>query len=374
MKYMVISKKVGVILLESLILCKSWTLANYCFFISSIPIVQGLPGIESTQRFLTKNGFLGSSYLSNRDFENRKTILIQIARETEARFKDMPDERVAQILRFDGVTHQDINGEFYLWSSVNSSIPLSSMNQIQRQNTLNVSMVNYKEANKLCKTGTCFLLGTFILGSYSMVEVAWLRRFSTILGVGELFLGIELGQRVHPEAPFGLFSNPISGKICELKLFSPYKTGIIRFGWNRIRDALTTTILIVFCGAPLQLLGHELPNDSGTSCVGDVVSGIRRVFQSVFQAVYEKTAWVVPTSTEKYFTQFRNFRNGYIEEIMFEDPTIQNEQIIERLRQICLQNTQGQIDNIFIGKQYFCSYDNLYDESKCTELYARLEI
>ena len=58
---------------------------------------------------------------------------------------------------------------------------------------------------------------------------------------------------------------------------------------------------------------------------------------------------------------------------MFEDPTIQNEQIIERLRQICLQNTQGQIDNIFIGKQYFCSYDNLYDESKCTELYARLE-
>ena len=130
-------------------------------------------------------------------------------------------------------------------------------------------MVNYKEANKLCKTGTCFLLGTFILGSYSMVEVAWLRRFSTILGVGELFLGIELGQRVHPEAPFGLFSNPISGKICELKLFSPYKTGIIRFGWNRIRDALTTTILIVFCGAPLQLLGHELPNDSGTSCVGD---------------------------------------------------------------------------------------------------------
>ena len=123
----------------------------------------------------------------------------------------------------------------------------------------------------------------------------------------------------------------------------------------------------------LQLLGHELPNDSGTSCVGDVVSGIRRVFQSVFQAVYEKTAWVVPTSPEKYFTQFRNFRNGYIEEIMFEDPTIQNEQIIERLRQICLQNTQGQIDNIFIGKQYFCSYDNLYDESKCTELYARLE-
>ena len=69
------------------------TLANYCFFISSIPIVQGLPGIESTQRFLTKNGFLGSSYLSNRDFENRKTILIQIARETEARFKDMPDQR-----------------------------------------------------------------------------------------------------------------------------------------------------------------------------------------------------------------------------------------------------------------------------------------
>jgi hypothetical protein len=246
------------------------------------------------------------------------------------------------------------------------------MNEIQRQNTLNVSMLNFNQAKKLCRTGTCFVLGSFVLSSFNRVELAWLKRFSTILGTGQLFLGAELAFRVHPEAPFNFFPNALSGKIYELKLFTPYENRrIIKFGWDRIRDVTVAGILAVFVGAPLKLWGHEVPTNDSDS--GGVLGIISRTFQGIYQAAYEKTVWFVPTSSRQYFSKFRKFRNGYIEEVMFNDPTISNTQIITQLREICLQNTEGEIDSIFIGKKFFCSYDSLYDEEKCTDLYSRLE-